>query len=439
MIPATWRAFLGRRSRWRRRARPAVHRAAFAIAALGAAVALALALAPARARACTPLPDGATFAYPVNFGQGFIAPVPANGALVIMVSCPNCTPCQAAEKAIAISVSDDAGLGIPVRVTEQVFLDHQPTGHLVLVRPKGRFAAGKVHNVFVRAPGESVPSVHSFTAGDPVGLLESDLAGAAAGALATERRERGTIYNCSFLDLGSNSCAPPTWIGNTFGSEHELLPQLVVSVEAPAAAAEQQLLTRVRDRTSPGGAFWRDWGPGLRFESFAYAERHASYCAEVEVRSLLDPPVRLTREICVSHGDLDAPSLRVTDLQAELGNCPIPPLELQPEWCVMRGPPDPSCVPPSTTVTGLAGPPPCAVNQYCGDNPKAGPAGRAALPDPPEPAPPAACLNPRNPYTSNSSGCAIAGAGSAPAGVGLVLVLVALVAARAVRPRRRRV
>src|SRR5262245_272454 len=110
-----------------------------AIVAAAVAAAIAVLLAPAGAGACPRLPDGWIYASPVNFGAGVAEPVPANGALAIRVECPDCiTPCQAAQTKIAISVQDDSGRAVAVHVTEQVFLDHQPYAHLVVVRPRSR-------------------------------------------------------------------------------------------------------------------------------------------------------------------------------------------------------------------------------------------------------------------------------------------------------------
>ena len=355
---------------------------------LGVALMLALASAARPAHACLPLEPGLrASARPLNLD----APVPVNGALVFEVDCwHDCTPCQAAEQRLDITVVDEAGHSLRGDKPEQVFLSEDAQRHLVLWRFASPPSPGS-YQVSVGVRSQDEPASYPLTLVAP--LAEPDASGTLAAATTTYDVARGSLYVCA---LNQDECNPSTL---AFGSQVEALPALQLTPGSVAdESARGQLLYQVMHHAADGSQHWGSWRLALQrpSELVRFAAAISEYCADIEMRSLLADGVVTAATPCVPHGSLQAPHIADTPIDGALTSCLMPPSGLEPEWCALH---EPVC----TDATSPA----CdAVAEYCTEPITRGSPGSADEgEDLTSVEPVEQCLSPADPYDESVAGC----------------------------------
>jgi hypothetical protein len=371
-----------------------------------AALSVVLLLRASPATACPELPDGLrASARAVNLSRLF----PANGMIVLHLTCwHDCTPCQAAEQVVNVDLRDGAGRAIYGAKPEQVFLSDRPLEHLVIWRPLESLEVGSRYTAQVSVVGQPDSTSADFVAIPAIRVkpLEQLVMARAVGS----REERGTIFHC---DVSQNDCDASTL---SFGDQYTLLPELVISLDAASAA---QVLFRARDKTLSTDASWQPWTAGGETSQawFTYREKHDSYCADVEARSLVGSVGSSVFSVCAPHGDAPVLLVQPTDevaLEAQLHVCHQPPAELQRRWCAYER----SC--PGGCCSGACG----YVDEYCGANPRKGwSATQWTEPQASAPTVEEACDHPHDPYELVASGGCQTGRGRARAPTGVLLLL----------------
>jgi hypothetical protein len=381
-----------------------------------AALSVLLFLRVSPATACPQLPDGLRASVrAVNLSRLF----PANGAIVLHLTCwHDCTPCEAAAQVVDVDLRDDTGRAIYGAKPEQVFLSDKPLEHLVIWRPLESLEVGGRYQAQVSVVGQPDSTSSDFVVipAMPVKPIEQMFVWRAAAY----REDRGTIFHC---DTSQNDCDSSTL---SFGDQFAMLPELVIQADAASGA---QLLFRVRDKTISVDSSWQPWTGGgeTLVASLAYREKHDTYCADVEARSLVDASTKGVFSVCAPHGNLAAPMIFATDpieLDTQLHVCHQPPAELQDRWCAYER----SCA--GGCCSGACG----YVDDYCGANPRKGSSATQWVePQAPPPMVEEGCENPRDPYELVAGGGCQSGRGR-PAAPASALLLLGLVA----RVRRRR-
>jgi hypothetical protein len=87
-----------------------------------------------------------------------------------------------------------------------------------------------------------------------------------------------------------------------------------------------------------GTPHWGSWSASgdQPSELVRFGEADAEYCAEVEVRSLLEEGATVRGKVCGPANAPTLPSPTDTDLDAKLAACLRPPSGLEPEWCALH-------------------------------------------------------------------------------------------------------
>jgi hypothetical protein len=250
-----------------------------------------------------------------------------------MVDCwHDCTPCAAAEQRLDIAMIDSEGQSVPGDKPEQVFLSEDALRHLVIWRPDRAPNPGD-YEIRVGVRGQSDVSTHALSVTDALAPPAAD--DVVSAMVSSYRVEHGTIYTC---DRSQTDCDHSTLV---FGSSYEMLPALDVRVGIPAdPTVTGQLLFRLMHNSADAATHWGSWkaASDAGGEIARFAEAGAEYCADLEVRNLLENADAARQSLCRPHGDLQAPLSGDTDIASQLGACLRAPPGLEPEWCALHQP-----------------------------------------------------------------------------------------------------
>jgi MYXO-CTERM domain-containing protein len=292
-------------------------------------VALAVAMWVSPAGACPVLPpDLRASVRPINLS----APIPSNGSLVFLVDCWHaCTACQAAERELSVTVWSPQRERVEGQKPQQIFLTEHATSHLVVWRPAQSLVAGDGYEVRVGVVDQSEQETYPFDVAEtkaaptPLDFVHS--------SASSYFEERGTLYSC---DQSQTDC---DFASLGFGSQRQELPALLLAVGRPDdPALTGQLLFHVMHHAVDGTQHWGSWTAAGEqpSELVRFSEADAEYCAEVEVRSLLEDGASVRAQVCSPADAPTLPSATDTDLDAQLAACLRPPSGLEPEWCALH-------------------------------------------------------------------------------------------------------
>jgi hypothetical protein len=251
---------------------------------------------------------------------------------VFLVDCWHaCTACQAAQRQLSVTVLNPQRERVEGQKPEQIFLTEHATSHLVVWRPAQKLVVGDGYEVQLGVVDQSERETYPFevtgtrAAPKPLDFVRS--------SISSYLEERGTQYSC---DQSQTDC---DFASLSFGSQQQALPALLLAVGSPDdPALTGQLLFHVMHHGADATQHWGSWTAAgdQASEQVRFSEAGAEYCAEVEVRSLLDTEAPVREQVCSAADAPTLPSPTDTDLDAKLAACLRPPSGLEPEWCAMH-------------------------------------------------------------------------------------------------------